>query len=160
MSLMPACFLTSVCPCLQVHCIYSTQANTPTQMHTFLFTGLCQHFSITVKVYDGGLEAVTATICGLPIPAGPVGCSSQHQPTELLRGLLEFTHIIITLCSMALRGSLYVCVCVCMFVSHMMACVIVFVVLGTMSRSVVSASLTSFLIHILVHASLLFVLTI
>lgn len=99
-------------------------------------------------------------MCGLPSAAGPVGRSSQHPPAELLRGVLEFTRIIITLCSMALRGSPYVHVCVhiCTCKTYNGMCICVCVVLRTMSRSIVSASLTSSLIHVLVQASLLFVL--
>lgn len=98
-------------------------------MHTRVFTfSVCRVMATLVHQWCSEsvcLKKWQLAVCGLPSPAGPVGCSSQLQPAELLRGVLEFTRIIITLCSTALRGSLYVCVCACIFVCvrHIMACV-------------------------------------
>lgn len=112
------------------------------------------------KCAMGAWKQWQLAVCGLPLAAGPVGRSSQHQPAELLRGVLEFTRIIITLCSMALRGSLYfVYVCMSVCKTHYGVCFVSVWFLGIMSHSVVSVSLTSVVIRILVQASLLFVLT-
>lgn len=60
------------------------------------------------------------------------------------------------------RLTMRVCVCayLCACKPYDGMCICLCVVSGTMSHSIVSASLTSSLIHILVQASLLFVLTI
>lgn len=144
-----------VCPWAHRQCLFQLK---PTHQPkcTHLSSRFCNGIMPTLqRCSESGWKQWQLALCGLPLPAGPVGRSSQHQPAELLRGVLEFTRVIITLCSMALRGSLYVCVHIYVCVSRMMACV----VLGTVSRSIVSESLTSPLIHILVWASLLFVLT-
>lgn len=111
----------------------------------------------------GGLEAVTAGFMGVTVTSRasrtqlstPASRAAERGPGIYTRNyhslLYGFKRLTVRVC---------VCAYLCARKPYDGMCICLCVVSGTMSRSLVSASLTSFLIPILVPASFLFVLTI
>ncbi len=150
-----------VCLCLQVLigtvCFQLKQTHQPKCTHTVCIREYANTFKW--KCMIGGLETVAACWMWVTI-------TSRASRTQLStpvsraaeRGPGIYTHNYHSLLYGFKRLTVRVCVCVCKPYDGM--CICLCVVLGTMSRSIVSASLTSSLIHILVQAFFLFVLTI
>lgn len=108
-------------------------------------------------------NSVSVDSVRLPLPAGLLSSSSEQQTAALQRkGLGIYTHNYHSLLCSFKRLSVRVCVCAhtCVWETYNSMCICLCVVSGTTSPSVVSASLTPSVIHILVWARRLFVLTI